>query len=749
MKDLPRFGITLTLAVLAAAQTAAAPTKYALLVGCTRYDHLGREFHLEGPANDVLLMRDVLQKYYDLQERDIVILSEAAGKERGVQYRPTRANIEREFAELARKAKKGDKVVILLGGHGSQQPDSRPDDPERFEPDGKEEIFLPADCGEWDGISRVKNAIVDYEFRDWLKAIRRKDASVWVIVDACHSASMIRGTEVPREVPADTLVPKEVLQKAEEKAHKRQKERSRGPVKKVSTFRVPDEPDLAVIYAAQSTEPTVELILPEEGSERKPQGLLTYTLCKTLIEASRAKSPLTYQELLQRVHDQYKAWGRSYPTPLIEGKDRNHVVFGEEVSKDRAARSLIHLDQDRKGDWIIDAGSLSGLTVGSILKVFPPAGAVDANKLVGHVEILENGFGPLRARVQACEFDGLPEPKEKDLPKRGRCEIALVNYGNQRLAVAVDTRTFKGGDVPAERSRPLLDVLTKLAGEKGSLIEVAPSAAEAQWLLRFEEPASDKLYLLPATGWILPDSSVTPAAAAPKLPALFGPVPEGKQRITWLKDRLARIARVRNLLAIASRPARSKRESDLDTKCKFELLRFRNDADDTGVPVTRGPQGIVLYDEDNVRLQVTNQGSEPMDITILVIDSQYGITPIFPKSATVDGRVPPKNVRKFDRDIANTTVGLEHILVIAVRGKDVQEYARFDFLSQPSIEAATRAYKSGSLDKSLKSPLGQLLLKAAYGQGKSRGVVESSAKEFAFQLLSYTSAPEKRPAEKK
>jgi hypothetical protein len=644
-------------------------------------------------------------------------------------------------------------VVILLAGHGSQQPDSRPDDPERFEPDGKEEIFLPADCGKWDGAG-VKNAIVDYEFRDWLKAIRQKEASLWVIVDTCHSASMIRGAEVPREVPANKLVPEAVLRQAEEKARKRKTERGRGAAEKRSTFKLPPrEPDLVAIYAAQSTEPTVELLLPEEGADRKPRGLLTYTLCKILIEAKEARSSLTYHELLQRVQDQYRAWDRSYPTPLIEGKDRNREVLGEEVSRTRSARSLIRLDQDRGGNWVVGAGSLHGLTVGSILKVFPPAGRADSEKPVGHVEILEGGFGTLQARVKPCAFADLPEPK--DLPKQGRCELVFVNYGDQRLSVAVDTRTLKGEGVSEDRLRPLLDTLTKLAGEKGSLIEAAPTPAAAKWLLRLDSLDSDQLYLVPASGWLLSDGSAKPPTRGEtpaNLPPLFGPVPAGKERMSWFKDRLARIARVRNLLAIATQPARSTRDSALDVKFKLELLRFRNEADKTGAAVTRGPRGTVLYDEDEVRIRVTNESRDPIDITLLLLDSQYGISPLWPESVTVDNRVQPNKSINIDKQISNRTVGLEHVLVIAVKGKDVQEYARFGFLAQPSIEKATRelaATTRGTQKKSTESPLGELLLRAAYGQGQTRGMKTSSAKEFTFQVLSYEAAPTKRPAEKK
>ena len=37
-----------------------------------------------------------------------------------------------------------------MSGHGSQQPQKNPDDPESYEPDGLSEIFLPADVDHWD-----------------------------------------------------------------------------------------------------------------------------------------------------------------------------------------------------------------------------------------------------------------------------------------------------------------------------------------------------------------------------------------------------------------------------------------------------------------------------------------------------------------------------------------------------------------------------------------------------------------------
>ena len=142
--------------------------------------------------------------------------------------RPTRSNIAEEFKRLAEVTREGDRVVIYLAGHGSQQPSvGDPNDPE---PDGFDEIFLPADVIGWDGKKQdVVNAITDDELRAWLTAIRDSGAFVWVIIDACHSGTMTRGAPAERErrVPPSVLVPTEVLTEAQNVAARRERTRGR------------------------------------------------------------------------------------------------------------------------------------------------------------------------------------------------------------------------------------------------------------------------------------------------------------------------------------------------------------------------------------------------------------------------------------------------------------------------------------------------------------------------------------------
>ena len=82
---------------------AARRSGYALLVGCTRYDNRPRLRPLVGPANDVELMRHVLEDSYGFDPSHIVVLSEASRGEEGTRVPPrpqsNRAGIQRTDPE--------------------------------------------------------------------------------------------------------------------------------------------------------------------------------------------------------------------------------------------------------------------------------------------------------------------------------------------------------------------------------------------------------------------------------------------------------------------------------------------------------------------------------------------------------------------------------------------------------------------------------------------------------------------------
>src|SRR4051812_9194877 len=154
--------------------------RYALLVGVTDYPNLPKRRWLKGPANDIELVRQLLREKFDFPDINIVTLKEGTNPSQ----LPTRENILRELAALAGRARRGDRVVVFFSGHGSLQPHVRR--PGDTNPDAFDGLFLPRDVSGWDrAVQAVANAIVDRELSDWIKGLRDRDVSLWLVVDAC------------------------------------------------------------------------------------------------------------------------------------------------------------------------------------------------------------------------------------------------------------------------------------------------------------------------------------------------------------------------------------------------------------------------------------------------------------------------------------------------------------------------------------------------------------------------------------
>src|SRR5262249_50554767 len=279
----------------------------ALLVGVTRYPSQRLERQLRGPINDVRLLHDVLIRQFQFRDEDIVMLTETRPAESGKgeptappDLLPTRASIVARIQRLIAAAVPGEVSVILLAGHGSQQPNNNPDQDD--EPDGLDETFLPRDIGRWDGINAtVANAILDDELGQWTDLLRDKGAHVLLIADCCHSGTLLRGTEVSRWLdPEDLGVPVGNLPTSRGGSSS-----TPDPILRRSANK-PGAGTVTAIYATMPKETEPEDLLPQGSpaasvskptrSERRPHGYLTYHICQTLARSSRS---LTYGELIR------------------------------------------------------------------------------------------------------------------------------------------------------------------------------------------------------------------------------------------------------------------------------------------------------------------------------------------------------------------------------------------------------------------------------------------------------------------
>lgn len=658
------------------------PESKGLLVGCTRYD-FNPERSLRGPINDVALMHELLMDRFGFKAENIRKLVEGGTPA----DRPTRANIAREIESLIRDAKPGQQIVLFFAGHGCQQPDQTPSDPNDPEPDGLDEVFLPADIGPWTSeIQSIRNAIVDDEFRKWTAQLLERRVELLVIFDSCHSGSGLRGAEVARHLDPEELVPKEVLTAA----------RGRGSR---SPFAASAEPafdplsrgNWVAIYAAQPEETTVETKLPKPSANGRPHGLLTYTLCRTLRDGAIP----SYREAIQRVRAEYMAHGRYAPTPLVEGQDLDRRILGAERLK---PSFLLERDQ---GGWIVRAGPLHGLTVGSILAVTPIRAATDSSP-VGHVKVTETGLE--KSSVTPCEYGD--QKLNVELPIGGVCRLVLADYGDFRLRVALED------DVARGEGNDHTSSLKALAAKQDSPITIVEDFESADWFIsRDPESRSNGWILSPRSTYQQPRGLADSKELQIRL-ALNGANPES------VEESLRRLNRATNLLSLAARLG----STDPDgVSIHLDLLYRAPDWKEPALlPIDRLP---TLVPGGTVTIRVTNTGRESVDFTLLFVDSQYGIVSVFPrKYANVDNRLTSgKCIETKALQVTDGTVGREHLVLIAVPSD--RERINFAFLAQPNLARAD-AERSQIRGNRLTSSFEKLLETAAWG-GDTRSLGQS------------------------
>lgn len=691
--------------------------KFALLVGCTAYEHLPKHRQLAGPANDVVAFRRILRERFGFADGDIVTLSELDGKTNST-LRPTRANIMRELERLATSAGQDDQVVVLLGGHGSQQPDQTPFD----EVDGLDETFLPADAGPWDGgRGIVANAITDDELNAWAERVTDRGARLAVICDCCHSGTLLRDTfEVAREVPpSDFQIPDKALRDARRAA----KDRTIGRKVDDEVLFKPGRSGKRLwvaLYAALPHEATVERFMPP-GREPKDAkaadrcGLFSYTICQILEHADR---PLTYRELHQQIQSQYMRWDLSGPTPLIEGNDLNREVFGTKVLKERAR---FQLTRGFDGTWQVNAGRLHGVATGTILAVYADARASSDDQLLGHVRVASDGVSS--SVVEPCSASEKFRGPARLTPGM-LCSPVQFEYSALKLRVAVDDETGKQASHEVQQLRA---ALTQAANRPDSLIELCP-AQEAQWIVQLRDnaavlrPADEAAVLRRLQG----------ASAPPGRPGLSN-LPITAQAIG---SKLDRIASIRNLLDLASPPIPADQPtSSAPIDVRLSLIKYRDANDRMGTPMT-DYGGIVFKPGDQFDWKVKNYGRNDAYFTVLHISSDYQISAIFPSVRVVgDNRLGPGSSKKHS-DVRNKSITIrggasarEFLVLIAVAG---DQPTSFSWLADS--ENGRRAEP--------KAPLERIFNIGVFGDRKTRGEVTlSDARQSTVQVVGWEVKP--------
>lgn len=699
---------------LGLSRTASAEQRtHALLVGVSGYTNLEDNMQLAGPRNDVALFRDLLLERR-VRPQDMTVLADGlagAGN-------PTKREIMRGLDGIAQRAQRGDLVFLMFAGHGSQAPSK--DEP-RNEPDGLDEIFMPGDIGRWDGeLGLVTNSITDNELGSKIAAIRAKGAFVWAVFDSCHSGTITRGnsggrpTERSRQVEPTALgIPPEALRSASARAARSPdapRSRGFGDAQREMTLdrggsAGGGQGGFVAFYAAQSNETTPEDLYPLYAADAVQHGLFTFSL----YSAISAHPDATYRQIIESVLQSYQGGGRPSPTPTYEGTGLDAQIFGS-----AAGRRVTQWRLDNDGKKLaLRAGLIQQVTKGSILAVVPTPTADDGDTL-GYVQV--DSATSAAAQVVPVAY-------------RGKPALAIGSLAGATYARPVDLKVdftlrvsapVAGGECLASDSRTTAAV-TALQG-------MPELTRRIRWV-GATEPADVRMCRT-REGIRFLDGSGT-LAADPRMrgPALVLPATQGAAAgdARILGEWLQKISSVTNLSRLAAGMGTA-------TRAKVELyLERRCDADDRSCDPA--PQAILptsrpsVRDGDTIKVVVTNPTIQPIDVTILYVDSTYGITALFPdpQAGDTSPRLEPIGTAtanggriEFPITVNADTTGFERLMVIGVPAPPQSPVTSLVGLAQQGVrgEGVSRGHGSGG------GGLADLLQDAAFGSdntGSTRG----------------------------
>lgn len=653
--------------------------RHALLVGVSQYPAFAADdkMQLSGPKNDVELIRTLLLGRGFAPE-SVQVLADGVAQAQ----LPTRIAILSALDTLVAKAKSGDFVFLYFAGHGSQMP-ANLDTPEgRAESDGLHELFLPRDVGKWNGSAgKVDNAIVDFELNRRLDGLLAKEAFVWAIFDACHSATLMRSADDPdiryRHVGPKALgISPELIDiaKARARTAARPEADSPGPgrVGNSRSRSGAGAGGFVAFYAAQTTQTTPEMRLPLGGSDRKPYGLFGYTLA----EALSSLDGVTYRQLAQYVMQRYNAQNFSTPTPLFTGTHQDSPVFGNQLGQ--AVRQW-PIERSSKGHTV-RAGLLSQLEPGTVLAVLPSAIAKNSEALgTARVELAD----VLTSTLVSVAEPNKPALNLATLPKGAVARLVQATQPAFKLRVQPPAA---GTSAAHEEARKAIESIQR-AGRNG--VEVAWVKPGDPYDLRLQI-ADGQLWLVPPTGQFYVDGPH-------KTHSIRIQQPDFESKLAQSFQHIGRAQNLLRLAAVLQQPAdnpASTVEVSLARAILPEGKPGEASAADCNVP-RKPAQRIDLSQTPDVgecdllEVKVTNPGRTAIDFTALYVDAAYGVGALFPVGGA-SNRIEAGKSETISIKLNVETTGLERMLLIAVEARRQTERNDFTFLTQAQLER-TRA----------------------------------------------------------
>ncbi|MGB7923285.1 MAG: caspase family protein [Pyrinomonadaceae bacterium] len=520
---------------------------------------------------------------------------------------PTYANIVAGFHRLIEMARPGAQVYIHYSGHGGRVP-SLPQWREHKGEDGLDETLVPVDIG-----SVETPYVRDVELMFLLQTMVEKGLLVTVVLDSCHAGSATRskrviepgaGGAVARGIasidttqrPAKSLVaPVEVLARTWRRA----------AAETTRNFETGSgwllEPQGYVLLAAcRAHEFAYEY--PFDGGEKS--GALSHWLVDSFKRLGPNVSyKVLHERILAKIHSQFAA-----QTPQLEGEG-DRLVFGSREAATQAAIGVISVDQDNQR-VLLNVGQAQGVGIGTQLAVYPPGAMLitQAEQRLALVEITELGGTTSWARIiEALSADAIEQGSLAVLLDTGRMRFCRA----VRIAWQAEP-SLRNGDETGLRA-----VEEALVARKSGFLRLVQNGEAADYTVSVNRRGE----------YVIGDG------AGGEIPNMRPVLRSGDGSPALVVERLVHLARYRNVRELDNYDP----SSPLKRKLLVEFAGAQSAYTPGELPEPQpfneaGSIQTVKHD-DWIFLRIKNSSSAVLNITVLDLQPDWGISQVYPSGA--------------------------------------------------------------------------------------------------------------------
>jgi len=595
----------------------------------------------------------------------------------------TKQAIKQAFEKLISITQADDIIYIHFSGHGTTAPDQPA--PYGDENDGMDEAIVPFDYGYRDNKSRL---IIDDEINKWLSALKdRKPLSVTVTFDSCNSGTATRGG-LKRGGPW--------LGKTVKDIEKRNSDTSASGL--VENNKNPDT-GFVYISASSPNEAAVE-------TDTEPQmGVFTQALIKIL---DGAKPNTTYRDAFEKIKDTVTR-SQGSQNPQIEGNQDNLLLGNSAI-----ATETYYMINTEASNYILQAGTLHGMRTGSKFAIYEAGtkylGEEGSRKLTD-AEITEtrplNSVLKFEKPVKSTELIG------------ARAFETARKLDIDALKVVIDNKLQEGNVIQEAVKSYGFAQLLKQGSEKNRKYDL---------IFRQRERQNDKDLITAEGNIIMERLNGSIRVFSSTGDKLKEEIKEAlKQEVRW--KTVKELESTKSSLQVEMRIVRI--DKDIEDRLNDNRQRRENDY---GTPIESifGSNGLELSVGDHARIEVKNNGNEPVYITILGL-SDGRITANFPRrkedlndeknKILPNGQWKPISVFRV-----TPPLGIDAYKLIATK-----EAADFSSLVDPSIPQERS--KGNLIAKTF--PIGQLFKMLSDGNNRDNPVNPTSPENWTTTTISY------------